>query len=96
MTEDRVDVNLNTDKVCRVGVVGGGAAGMMAAIHAAYLGASVTLFERNDRMGKKLRITGKGRCNLTNDCQNEEFLSNVPTNPRFLYAALSRFSTADT
>ena len=96
MTVDRVDVNLNTDKVCRVGVVGGGAAGMMAAIHAAYLGASVTLFERNDRMGKKLRITGKGRCNLTNDCQNEEFLSNVPTNPRFLYAALSRISTADT
>ncbi len=69
---------------------------MMAAIHAAACGAEVTLFERNDRMGKKLRITGKGRCNLTNNCELNEFLSNVPTNPRFLYAPLSRFSTADT
>ncbi len=80
----------------RVIVVGGGAAGMMAAITAAESGADVTLLERNDRMGKKLRITGKGRCNLTNDCDLNEFLTNVPTNPRFLYAALSRFSTADT
>ncbi len=79
-----------------VAVIGGGAAGMMAAIHAAACGASVTLFERNDRMGKKLRITGKGRCNLTNNCELNEFLGNVPTNPRFLYAPLSRFSTADT
>ncbi len=79
-----------------VAVIGGGAAGMMAAIHAAACGASVTVFERNDRMGKKLRITGKGRCNLTNNCDLNEFLSNVPTNPRFLYASLSRFSTADT
>ena len=80
----------------RVAVIGGGAAGMMAAIHAAGMGAEVTLFERNDRLGKKLRITGKGRCNVTNDCGTEEFLQNVPTNPRFLYAALNRFSTADT
>ncbi len=77
-------------------VIGGGAAGMMAAIHAAYMGAKVTLFERNDRLGKKLRITGKGRCNVTNDSGTEEFLQNVPTNPRFLYAALNRFSTSDT
>ena len=69
---------------------------MMAAITAARTGASVTLFERNDRMGKKLRITGKGRCNVTNQCDLNEFLLNVPTNGRFLYAALSRFSTADT
>lgn len=69
---------------------------MMAAITAAEQGAEVTLFERNDRMGKKLRITGKGRCNLTNDCELNEFLQNVPTNPRFLYTALTRFSTADT
>ena len=81
---------------CRVAVVGGGAAGLMAAITAAENGAEVTLFERNDRLGKKLRITGKGRCNVTNDCDLNEFLSNVPTNPRFLYAALSAFSTADT
>lgn len=69
---------------------------MMAAIRAAQCGAQVLLYEKNDRMGKKLRITGKGRCNVTNDCDLNEFLSNVPTNPRFLYAALSAFSTADT
>jgi predicted Rossmann fold flavoprotein len=80
----------------KVIVIGGGAAGMMAAITAAEQGAEVILFERNDRMGKKLRITGKGRCNLTNDCELNEFLQNVPTNPRFLYTALTRFSTADT
>ena len=80
----------------RVAVIGAGAAGMMAAITAAEAGADVTLFERNDRVGKKLRIAGKGRCNVTNNCDNNEFLSNVPTNPRFLYASLSRFSTADT
>ena len=85
----------NTDTV-RVVVVGGGAAGMMAAISAAEYGADVTLLEKNDRMGKKLRITGKGRCNVTNDCDVNEFLSNVPTNPRFLYTALSQFSTEDT
>ncbi len=80
----------------KVVVIGGGAAGMMAAIAAARYGASVTLFEKNDRLGKKLRITGKGRCNVTNDCELQEFLQNVPTNPRFLYAALNRFSTEDT
>ena len=80
----------------RVAVVGGGAAGMMAAISAANMGANVTLFERNDRLGKKLRITGKGRCNVTNDCDRDTFLSNVPTNPRFLYSALASFTTADT
>ena len=79
-----------------VAVIGGGAAGMMAAIHAAYLDAEVLMFEKNDRLGKKLRITGKGRCNVTNDSATNEFLNNVPTNPRFLYAALNRFSTADT
>jgi len=80
----------------RVAVVGGGAAGMMAAVAAANMGADVTLFERNDRLGKKLRITGKGRCNVTNDCDRDTFLSNVPTNPRFLYSALAAFTTADT
>ena len=69
---------------------------MMAAISAAEHGADVVLFEKNDRLGKKLRITGKGRCNLTNDCDQREFLENVPTNPRFLYASLSGFSTEDT
>ena len=80
----------------KIVVVGGGAAGMMAAVSAAKCGAEVIIFEKNDRLGKKLRITGKGRCNVTNDCDLNEFLQNVPTNPRFLYAALSRFSTADT
>ena len=69
---------------------------MMAAIFAARAGGEVTLFERNDRLGKKLRITGKGRCNVTNNCDLQEFLSNVPVNSRFLYAPLSRFGTDDT
>lgn len=77
-------------------VIGGGAAGMMAAYSSALYGAKTAIFEKNDRLGKKLRITGKGRCNVTNDCDNDEFLRNVPTNPRFLYASLNRFSTADT
>jgi hypothetical protein len=77
-------------------IVGGGAAGMMAAITAADSGAEVTLFERNEGLGRKVRITGKGRCNVTNDCDINEFLNNVPTNPRFLYTALARFSTQDT
>ena len=77
-------------------VVGGGAAGLMAAIRAAENGCRVMLFERNERLGVKLRITGKGRCNLTNDCEIDEFLKNVPTNPKFLYSALYGFSTQDT
>lgn len=72
-------------------VVGGGAAGMMAAITAAENGAQVTLLERNDRLGKKLYITGKGRCNVTNNCAPEDFFPNVPRNPRFLYSAIYAF-----
>ncbi len=79
-----------------VAVIGSGAAGMMAAAKAAQMGASVTVFEKNDRPGKKLRITGKGRCNVTNDCDRDEFFSNIPRNPKFLYAAYSRFGTEDT
>ena len=80
----------------KVIIIGGGASGMLAAVHASYAGASVVLIDRNERLGVKLRITGKGRCNVTNDCDREEFLRNVPRNPRFLYAALARFSPADT
>ena len=87
---------MTADETRRVAVIGGGAAGMMAAIAAAENGAKVTLIERNDRLGKKLRITGKGRCNVTNDCDTREFLEHVPTNPRFLYSALDCFSTEDT
>ncbi len=80
----------------RVAVIGGGAAGLMAAGRLGELGAAVTLFEKTQRLGTKLRITGKGRCNLTNNCDVQEFISNVPTNPRFLYTALSAFSPSDT
>ena len=83
------------DKI-RVVVIGGGAAGMMAAIFAADAGAEVVLIERMRYCGVKLAITGKGRCNVTNDSNLEEFLANVPTNPRFLYSALNAFSTQDT
>ena len=76
-------------------VIGGGAAGMMAAVSAARAGARVTLLEKNEKLGKKVYITGKGRCNLTNDCGRDEFLAQVPRNPRFLYSALSFFSPRD-
>lgn len=79
-----------------VAVIGGGAAGMMAAGTASRHGADVTIFESTDRLGKKLAITGKGRCNVTNDSSLEEFLENVTKNPRFLYTALSTFSQRDT
>ena len=74
-------------------VVGGGPAGMMAAIAAAESGAAVRLLEPNERLGKKLNITGKGRCNLTNDCGFEEFFENVPCNGRFLYSAYAQFDS---
>ena len=67
----------------------------MAAGEAARLGGDVTLFEKNEKLGKKLAITGKGRCNVTNLCGLEEFLSNVATNPKFLYSALCYFSPRD-
>ena len=76
-------------------VIGGGAAGMMAAGTAAAQGRNVLLLERNDRCGKKLSITGKGRCNVTNECTDEEFFANIPVNSRFLYSAYSRFSCHD-
>lgn len=70
-------------------VVGGGPAGMFAAIIAARRGARVLLLEKNNRLGKKLLITGKGRCNVTNDCPEQEVLQNIPRNGRFLYSALT-------
>ena len=89
-------------------VVGGGAAGLMCASFASQSNFTVTVFEKNSSkqklrsdecydnsyLGKKLLITGKGRCNLTNNCSNEEFLKNVPENPKFLYSALKSFDTA--
>lgn len=76
-------------------VVGGGAAGLMAAGTAAENGAKVTLFEKNPKVGRKLFITGKGRCNVTNNCDMQTVLDSVPVNPRFLYSALGCFSPAD-
>ncbi len=72
-------------------VIGGGPAGMFAAIHAARQGSRVLLIERNDRLGKKLLITGKGRCNVTNHCSAEEVLQNVPRNSRFLYSCMDQY-----
>ena len=85
-----------TDTEKRVVVVGGGAAGLMAAIHAARMGAPVTVLERNDRCARKLGITGKGRCNVTNHCTREEFFANVTGDARFLYSAWDRFDSAAT
>ena len=72
-------------------VIGGGAAGMMAAIHAGRAGARVLLVDRNEKLGKKIYITGKGRCNCTNAAERENFFRNVIRNPRFAFAAYSRF-----
>ena len=80
----------------RVIVVGGGAAGLMAAGQAALRGFDVVLIERNERCARKVMITGKGRCNVTNACDRDTFFSNVPEHSRFLYSAFSKFSTADT
>lgn len=77
-------------------VAGGGAAGMMAAITAARAGASVLLLEPNEKVGRKLYITGKGRCNLTNHCGRDELMASIPRNGKFLYSALDRFGPGDT
>ena len=79
----------------KVLVIGAGAAGMMAAGTAAQLGAKVTLLEKNPRVGRKVMITGKGRCNVTNHCDVPTFIANVPVNGRFLYSAASHFPPED-
>ncbi len=80
----------------KVVVIGAGAAGMMAAISAAGAGADVTVLEKNEKAGKKIYITGKGRCNLTNACDNETFFRAVKRNPRFLYSSFAGFNSYDT
>ena len=77
-------------------VVGGGAAGLMAAYAASAIGKSVLIIEKNKLPGKKLMITGKGRCNVTNNCDIQTLMANIPTNPRFLYSAFNAFSPSDT
>ena len=80
----------------RVIVIGAGAAGMMAALQARYLGADVRIIEHNSRPGMKLNITGKRRCNLTNDCDMQTLIKNIPGNGRFLYSAFSEFDSYNT
>jgi len=77
-------------------IIGAGPAGMMAAISAADAGAKVTLLEKNKRQGRKLMITGKGRCNITNNCDTAKLIENTAVNPRFLYSAFSKFGPQDT
>ena len=83
------------EQIFDLAVVGGGAAGLLCAVTAAERGKSVALIEPNDRLGWKLRLTGKGRCNLTNDCDVKTVLAHIPGGGRFLYGALSRFTPAD-
>lgn len=77
-------------------VIGGGPAGMMSAISASKKGDKVILLEKNEKLGKKLYITGKGRCNITNDCDNKTFIANVCTNPKFMLGAINKFDTTST
>ncbi|MEE1318229.1 MAG: NAD(P)/FAD-dependent oxidoreductase [Ruminococcus sp.] len=80
----------------KVVVIGAGAAGLMAAGCAAENGANVTLIEKNKRVGRKIMITGKGRCNVANDCDVQTYIRNVPVNGRFLYSAINNFTPQDT
>lgn len=82
-------MSMRNEQIFDVIVIGGGAAGMFAAIHAGRNGKKVALLEPNGRLGKKLLITGKGRCNVTNNCSAEEILRNIPRNGKFLYSAMN-------
>ena len=82
--------------MAKVLIVGAGAAGLMAAGAAVRQGHQVTVLEHTDKPGQKILVTGKGRCNVTNDCPAEEFLRHVRTNPRFLYSSLGAFPPAKT
>lgn len=80
----------------RIAVIGGGPAGIMAAITAARNNADVTLYEKNEKLGKKLYISGKGRCNITNNCSLQDFIANIVSNPKFMFGPLRKFSPQDT
>lgn len=82
--------------MAKVLIVGAGAAGLMAAGAAVRQGHQVTVLEHMDKPGQKILVTGKGRCNVTNDCPAEEFLRHVRTNPRFLFSSLGSFPPAKT
>lgn len=77
-------------------IIGGGAAGCFAGVHASRFGKSVLLFEKNEKLGRKLRITGKGRCNITNNSDVQEHMKNIPVNPRFMYSSFSMFDACNT
>ena len=83
---------MNTSDVL---IIGGGASGLFAAVQLAWQGREVTVVEHMSVPGKKLLITGKGRCNVTNNSGIENVMANIPRNPRFLYSALSRFTPED-
>ena len=76
-------------------IIGGGAAGALAGVYCGMWGKKTLIFEPNGKIGKKLAITGKGRCNVTNNCSNDELMKNIPVNSRFLYSAFSQYSTED-
>ena len=79
----------------KVVVIGGGASGMLSAYASATKGNQVILIEKNEKLGKKIYITGKGRCNVTNNLPVSEFFNNVVTNPKFVYSAINNFSAQD-
>ena len=79
----------------KIAVIGGGPAGIMAASSAAMQGASVLLIEKNTYLGKKMGITGKGRCNITNACDIRDFIANIPVNGKFMHSAFYAFSNDD-
>lgn len=81
--------------MARIMIIGGGAAGMMASVFLAEKGHQVSVLEKNEKLGKKLFITGKGRCNVTNDCDDETFFSSVVTNPKFLYSAYYGYTSRE-
>lgn len=76
-------------------IIGGGPAGLLASLKASEKGGTVAVIERNNILGKKLRITGKGRCNITNDCDFDTLMANIPGNPKFLFSAFKNFSNVD-
>lgn len=80
----------------RIVIIGAGAAGLMAGVFSARAGADVTILERNEKAGKKIYITGKGRCNVTNAVEGDAFMTHILRNPRFMYSALDFLSNSDT
>lgn len=96
MVDVNKKVNVQQNNEYDAVIVGCGAAGMMAGITLAEKGKRIVIFEKNEKAGKKLFITGKGRCNLTNNCDDEQLFNNIVTNPKFMYSAISNFNSSGT